>query len=283
MKPPAKRQLHIPSSLADALEIFEHFGTAAEFFAGGTWIMRADHRDEFDERHYISIVGLEGMTKIEIADDRIRIGAGVTHVQLAEALAGWPGLAALASAAAKSANPAIRAMATVGGNICSSGFAAADLVPALLCLSASVEIVTKAGNRTLPIEDFLAIRDIGQTGILSRVIVPRASHPSTHVRLPLKKAGDYPVAIVSVSASLDAAGRIEDAVIAIGSVESVARRWRSLEEAIRGAQINPAGIAAIAAERSRELRGRDGVEAPGWYRVKVVPELVRRAFNDLLA
>ncbi|MCZ4072000.1 hypothetical protein [Agrobacterium sp. LMR679] len=60
MKPPAKRQLHIPSTLAEALGMRERLGPSAEYFAGGTWIMRADLRQEFDDRHYIAIGGLEG-------------------------------------------------------------------------------------------------------------------------------------------------------------------------------------------------------------------------------
>jgi aerobic carbon-monoxide dehydrogenase medium subunit len=282
MHPPAKRSLHIARSVTEALEARARLGENAEFFAGGTWIMRADRREEFEDRHYISIGGIEALAGISISKDEVVIGASASHAELAAALTEVAGLRALHAAAAKSANPAIRNLATVGGNICTGGFAAADLVPALLCLSASLEFSGADGVERVPLETFLKTRSAVLPGrILTRVFVPRKPRRSAHTRLPLKKAGDYPVAIVSASLALGENGTVEDAVIAVGSVEHSARRWTSLETAIRGRRPTPSDVVTLARETAGEFQGRDGVEAPGWYRVKVLPELARRAFEDL--
>jgi carbon-monoxide dehydrogenase medium subunit len=282
MHPPAKRSLHIARSVPEALEARARLGENAEFFAGGTWIMRADRREEFDDRHYISIGGIEALAGILISKDEVVIGASTSHAELAAALTEVTGFRALHVAAVKSANPAIRNLATVGGNICTGGFAAADLVPALLCLSASLEFSGADGLERVPLETFLKTGSAVLPGrILTRVIVPRRPRRSAHARLPLKKAGDYPVAIVSASIALGENGTVEDAVIAVGSVEHSARRWTSLETAIRGRRPTPADVAMLAKETAGAFQGRDGVEAPGWYRVKVLPELARRAFEDL--
>ena len=282
MHPPAKRSLHIARSVPEALEARARLGENAEFFAGGTWIMRADRREEFEDRHYISIGGIEALAGISISKDEVIIGASTSHAELAAALTEVAGFRALQVAAEKSANPAIRNLATVGGNICTGGFAAADLVPALLCLSASLEFSGADGLERVPLETFLKTRSTVLPGrILSRVIVPRRPRRSAHARLPLKKAGDYPVAIVSASFALGENGTVEDAVIAVGSVEHSARRWTALETAIRGLRPTPADVVVLAKETAGAFQGRDGVEAPGWYRVKVLPELARRAFEDL--
>ncbi|MXN49031.1 FAD-binding molybdopterin dehydrogenase [Shinella kummerowiae] len=282
MHPPAKRSLHIARSVTEALEARARLGDNAEFFAGGTWIMRADRREEFEDRHYISIGGIEALAGILISKDDVVIGASTSHAELAAALTEVAGFRALQVAAEKSANPAIRNLATVGGNICTGGFAAADLVPALLCLSASLEFSGADGLERVPLETFLKTRSAVLPGrILTRMIVPRRPRRSAHARLPLKKAGDYPVAIVSASFALGENGAVEDAVIAVGSVEHSARRWTALETAIRGLRPTSADVVALAKETAGEFQGRDGVEAPGWYRVKVLPELARRAFEDL--
>lgn len=282
MHPPAKRSLHIARSVTEALEVRDRFGGNAEFFAGGTWIMRADRREEFEDRHYISIGGIKALAGISISKDEVVIGASTSHAELAAALTEVAGLRALHAAAVKSANPAIRNLATVGGNICTRGFAAADLVPALLCLSASLEFSGADGVERVTLETFLKTRSaVLPERILNRVIVPRKPRHSAHARLPLKKAGDYPVAIVSASLALGENGTVEHAVIAVGSVEHSARRWTSLETAIRGRRPTPSDVATLAKETAGEFQGRDGVEAPGWYRVKVLPELARRAFEDL--
>ncbi len=77
--------------------------------------------------------------------------------------------------------------------------------------------------------------------------------------------------------SFDAAARVQAARIAVGSVEPVARRWERLETALVGRPLNPALAAEVAAELADEFTGRDSVDLPAWYRVSVLPSLVRRA------
>jgi len=60
-------------------------------------------------------------------------------------------------------------------------------------------------------------------------------------------------------------------------VEPVARRWERLEAALVGRPLDPAQAAEVAAELADEFTGRDSVELPAWYRVSVLPSLVRRA------
>ncbi len=107
------------------------------------------------------------------------------------------------------------------------------------------------------------------------MIVRRDVVASAHIRLPLRKAGDYPVAIVSVARAADGGTRI-----AVGSVEPVARRWTALEAALAGQAFTPE-VAQALAEKTNDFIGRDGVEAEGWYRREVLPALVRRAFAAL--
>lgn len=274
--------LYIASSVADAVAALVDRAGSATPLAGATWVMRAPLRREPLSRSYVAISQIEALQRIDISGDEAIIGSCVTHAGLAEALAGHGDLAALATAASKSANPAVRQAATVGGNLCTAAFAAADLVPALLCLDAAVELEGPGGNQRLPIQEFLGLRHSLPTGsLLCRIVVPRSAARSAHARLPLRKAGDYPVAIASLSIEQDDTGTITRAAVAVGSVEPVARRWPSLEAALVGRPLNTAWIGAQAERLAGEFTGRDGVEAPGWYRVKVLPTLVRRAVESL--
>jgi len=101
------------------------------------------------------------------------------------------------------------------------------------------------------------------------------------MRLPLRRAGDYPVAIVSIAAALGRDGLVASARVAVGSVEPVARRWWRLEADLIGRSLDSGWAAGKAESYSEDFRGRDGVEAPGWYRVKVLPILVRRAVDAI--
>jgi carbon-monoxide dehydrogenase medium subunit len=131
---------------------------------------------------------------------------------------------------------------------------------------------------------FLALRAGLEPGqIVRRVIVPRAQRRSVHIRLPLRKAGDYPVAIVSLAVTLNAGGRVDGIRAAVGSVEPTARRWHELEADLLGKPLDPTRAADKAASHGGVFRARDGIEAPGWYRVKVLPSLVRSAVRALQA
>lgn len=264
--------LFIARTLADATAALQERGRSGVPLAGGTWIMRAPIRHEAFPAAPVSIGGIPELRRIEVLPDRASIGAAATHAEIAAALAGQPDLSALAEAAGRSANPAIRAAATLGGNLCARDFAATDLVTALLCLDARIEI---ADGTQLSAAGFLAQRDSLPAGLLVvRAHIPRRAARSAHARLPLRKAGDYPVAIVSLSVPDDPAGPVR---VAVGSVGPVARRWPELEAILQGRPLDPARAAACAATLAADVQGRDGIEAPGWYRVQVLPALVRRA------
>src|SRR5712691_7601621 len=270
--------IYVARSLPAALDALHECGSAGAPFAGGTWIMRSPIRHEAHKPHYVAIGKVPELTAIRIDAEVVEIGAAVTHAALASALTDLPEFDVLATAAGRSANPAIRAMATIGGNLSTSGFAAADCVPALLCLDAEVDVCSRGDQERVGLARFLRIRPTLEPGrLLTRIILPRRDRKTAHARLPLRKSGDYPAAIVSLAVSFDAAARVQAARIAVGSVEPVARRWERLEAALVGPPLNPALAAEAATELADEFTGRDSVDMPAWYRVSVLPSLVRRA------
>jgi aerobic carbon-monoxide dehydrogenase medium subunit len=280
--PAADERLYIAKSLSDALAALADRGRSGAPLAGATWIMRAPLREEQRELSYVALSKIEELRQVDILDSEIRIGSCVTHAELAHALASLPECGALAQAASRSANPAIRGIATIGGNLCVTAFAAADLVPALMCLGAEVAIATPKKYERMSLERFLTLRANLEPGrFVCSVIVPRNANRSAHQRLPLRKAGDYPVAIVSIAMTVGADGIVSSAMVAVGSVEPVARRWTRLEEDLIGHPFDSGWAADKAARYCEDFQGRDGVEAPGWYRVKVLPALVRRAVDAI--
>jgi carbon-monoxide dehydrogenase medium subunit len=278
----AETRLYIAPTLDDAVAALAERGRDGAPLAGATWIMRAPLRQERHDLSYVAISKIAALRELSIGDREVSIGACVTHAELAHALAAVPDCWALVLAADNAANPAIRQVATIGGNLCTTNFAAADLIPALLCLNADIELQGQHGAERLLLSRFLEIRaSLAPGQLVRRVIVPRAPRRSVHVRLPLRKAGDYPVAIVSLAVRVDASGVVTRAGAAVGSVEPTARRWHELEAELIGRRLDPAHAAEKAESHCATLRTRDSVEAQGWYRVKVLPALVRRAVTAL--
>ena len=114
------------------------------------------------------------LRELSVGAREVSIGACVTHAELARELASVPDCRALALAAGNAANPAIRQVATIGGNLCAANFAAADLVPALLCLDAEIELQGPGGAERIPLSRFLEIRASLAPGQLVRRVIVRA-------------------------------------------------------------------------------------------------------------
>lgn len=86
--------------------------------AGGTDLVVNLRRGIGAPERLVDLTHVPGMGGIEVDNDTLVIGAGVTLRELVESPALGPAEAALAQAAAAVAGPAHRNMATVGGNLC---------------------------------------------------------------------------------------------------------------------------------------------------------------------
>jgi carbon-monoxide dehydrogenase medium subunit len=254
--------------------------------AGATWLMRSPLRREPPPGRLVDVTPVPELRAWACRDGVTTIGAAVTHRELAGALGTEPAARwhrGLASAAARSANPAVREVATVGGNLCAVGFAAADLVPALLAADAEVVVRAPDARRTT-IAQFLADPARGRPGLLVEAVrIPHHYPMSAHVRLPLRAAGDYPAVIVSVAARLQEDGRVDRIRIALGAVAAVAFGWTDLEDVLCGEPLSAEFAYAAAADLRAGLPARDGLDAGAWYRREVTPALVRRAVALLTA
>jgi len=285
--------LHRPDTLAEASSLLADGQRGLIPLAGATWLMRSPLRGQPWAPGYVSLGALAELRVLDRRPGEFRFGASLSHAQLAAATAGDRDVRVLHQAAAHSANPGVRARATLGGNLCTAEFASADLTPALLSLDARVvvldpgdpgDLAGAGGRRELPLVEHLRSRGgAGSRRLLTEVVVPRRSRLTGHARLPLRRAGDYPVAIVSVACDTDAAGLVEDIRVAVGSVEPVARRWPELEQLLVGHPLDPVHAARTARECAGAPLGRAGVDVPGWYRERVVPVLLRRAITAALA
>lgn len=270
-----------PRSVEEVVAELARLGDAGAPLAGCTWIMRAPSRGERLRSTYVSLQDV-GLDTIEPGDPT-RLGARATHAQLAGLDAGSGPLGALAEAARRSANRAIRNSATLAGNVCAHPFAASDLVPALLAADASVEVLSPAGGSTVALADYLASRGSRPAGeLVTALVAPApAGRRSWYERLTVRGSSEYPIVGVAVSVDLAADGTVQAARVAVGAVEDVPRRVAEAEAALVGqAPTAEAGTAAGEAAAA-VLAGRDAADAPGWYRLAVLPALCRSVVETL--
>lgn len=180
-----------PTTVAEALALLAQYGDRARILAGGTDLVpNMKHEVEVPEV-VISLGRLEALRYVVEEDGHLRVGPLVTL----DALAHHPRVGALfpslVDAVSQIAGPQLRAMGTLGGNVCldtrcvyinqsyfwrqALGFclkkdgtvchvvaggrrcvaaASNDSAPVLMTLGAQLSLASTAGVRHLPIDDF---------------------------------------------------------------------------------------------------------------------------------
>jgi carbon-monoxide dehydrogenase medium subunit len=264
---------HRPETIDAAIAFARDYGEAACFIAGGTDLIIQINRRRLAPRHLISLAGL-GLDTIAETETGYVIGAMATH----DAVVTYPGfqkqLIALTQASAVIGGRQVRNIATVGGNIVNAS-PAADLVPVLLALEATVELRGSAGVRSLPLDRFLVERgrtDRRPDEILTAVRFDKlpAASATSFIKAGRRKAME--ISVICVAAHLVHNGR---ARIAIGAAASRTVRVPEAEALVEKQGAGAFRAAGrIAADTSTPI---DDVRSSARYRKLLVATLVERA------
>jgi CO/xanthine dehydrogenase FAD-binding subunit len=231
----------------------------------------------------MDIGGLSELRGIEQTADAYRIGALTRWADVANAAlpSCFDGLRA---AAIQVGSVQVQNSGTVGGNLCNAS-PAADGIPPLLSLDASVELTSIAGGRVLSLEAFLT--GYRQTArhpdeLLTAVLIPRTARNdarSAFLKLGLRRYLVISVVMVAVVATMDPNDRITEATVAVGACSPVAQRLRSLESWLVGRDPEEVDVGMIA-EHLSVLTPIDDVRATADYRRQAAAVLVRRALQS---
>jgi carbon-monoxide dehydrogenase medium subunit len=272
-------EFHAPTSLETAIALARRHGEMARFIAGGTDLVIQIRRKRLAPQHLISLSAL-GLDTIRETESEFVVGATVRHNDVVFYPAFQKELIALTEASAVVGGRQIRNVATVGGNIVNAS-PAADLVPVLLTLDATVDLLGAAGARSLPLDDFLL--DRGRTDRRSDEVLTavRFSKPPTASATAFLKGGRrkaMEISVVCVAAQLAEprdGGVYGKARIAVGAVASRTLRVPAAERlVVGGGSFAEAG--RLAAQAAAPI---DDVRASARYRRLLVAALVERALT----
>lgn len=212
-----------------------------------------------------------------------RIGATTTWTEVLEARLP-PLFDALKLAAREIGGAQIQNAGTVAGNLCNAS-PAADGVPALLALDASVELSSASGSRVLGLGEFILgpRRTALQPGeIVTAILVPapRGAAHSHFLKLGARRYLVISIAMVAAVVETER-GLVTTARIAVGSCSPVARRLPVLEKDLEGKPIAKLSEAVVTKDHLAPLAPIDDVRADAAYRLDAALTLVRRTLAEL--
>jgi carbon-monoxide dehydrogenase medium subunit len=279
---PAAFEYHAPRSIGEATALLARLGDDAKILSGGQSLIPLMKLRLASPRHVIDINGLPGLAYVREEGGVLRIGGLTREVEVEESEVVRTRYPLLADTCKVIADPIVRNLATIGGNL-AHGDPANDHPAAMLAYGAEVVAVGKGGERKIPITSFF-------TGPLStalkpdeivveiRVPAPKPRSGGAYVKME-RKVGDFATAAVAVQLTLAADGACEQVGIGLTNVGTVPIKAERAEAALRGKRPDEAAIkqasqlAAEAAQPEADLRG------PVEYKKDLVRVLTGRALR----
>ena len=174
---PVEFAYHRAASVEDALEHLGAGGDDAKLIVGGQSLGPMLNLRLTRPRELIDISSVEALRGIESTRESVIAGAAVTHAEIEDRPASDPIEHAMREVAAGIAYRAVRNRGTLGGSIAHAD-PAADWTSFLLCADARVRIRSAAGERSVPMPDFIRAAyttALAPGEILTHIKIPRAA------------------------------------------------------------------------------------------------------------
>jgi carbon-monoxide dehydrogenase medium subunit len=234
---PGTFEYHAVRSIEETLALLAEHGDDAKVLAGGQSLIPLMKFRLAQPAHLVDINRVDGLSGISETSGWLRIGALTREAEVEKSAAVQASYPLLHDTARVIADPLVRNLATLGGNIAHAD-PANDHPATLLAYRAEVVARGQNGERAIPIDDFFV--DAFTTGLQPgeivtqiRIPAPAARSGGAYVKLE-RKVGDYAVAAAAAQLSLDADGTIYQAGLALTNVSFSSRRSARAEQFLLG-------------------------------------------------
>ncbi|MEM6489247.1 MAG: xanthine dehydrogenase family protein subunit M [Pseudomonadota bacterium] len=199
---PGSFEYHRPAALGEAVGLLASLGDDARVLAGGHSLIPMMKLRMAAVEHLVDLQDIAELAEIEVGPDRVTIGAMVTQDRLISHVGLAKALPILREAALQIADPQVRYVGTVGGNV-ANGDPGNDMPGLMQCLDATYTVEGTSGARLIKARDFYrgaydTARDDAE--ILTRISIPVPPARTGYAYEKQKrKIGDYATAAAAVT------------------------------------------------------------------------------------
>lgn len=274
-----------PASVAKALDALANGDGTRRIVAGGTDVLVELQRGVKPASTLIDVSGLRELKYVRRLGALVTIGGLATHNDLLAAPFARDAALPLAQACIEVGAPQIRTRGTIAGNVVTAS-PANDTIAPLIALDAEIVLVSRAGERVLPLHDFYTGFRATQLRAdeLVRELRFRAlggNRRGIFLKLGLRRAQAISVIDIAVVIELDAGGVVVDARIALGCLAPTVVRATSAERYLTGRQLDQAARMEAAQRACDDATPIGDVRGSAGYRLATLAALVERALGRI--
>lgn len=272
----------VPKTLPEAISLLQQYGSEAKILAGGHSLIPMMKLRLATPAYIININGIPGLDYIKESDGYLRIGALTREAELEESDLICSKYPIIHDTAKVIADPQVRNMATVGGNL-AHGDPANDHPATMLALKAQVVVTGAEGERIIPMDEFFT--DFFTTAlqpdeILTEIQIPIPPSGSGGAYLKLeRKVGDFATVGVAAQVMLDKDGVCQKAGIGLTHVGPTPLKAKRAEDLLSGKKLDEVIIKQAAQLAAEDSKPTSDLRAPEEYKRAMVKELTRRALS----
>ena len=310
-----------PRSLEEVLGFLAEHKEQAKIIAGGTELLVSMKHGLLTPAHLVNLKAVRELDFVSEDDGGLRIGALTRLSTLSETPAVRERFPVVAQAAEMVAAPPLQAMGTVAGNLClntrcfyynqSSFWRQArgacyktggdrchvvkggkrclatyqgDMAPTLIALGATLRVVSKGGEREIPLAELYTGKGKRPLALKPDEIVAEVRVPASvdgmagdYQKLRLRGSMDFPLAGAAAVLSRNGAGVCNTAKVVLTAVGTGPLVVEEATQLLEGQQVTEHLVAQAAEAAYEAARPANNVGSDASYRRKMVRVLTRRA------
>ncbi|MCI0390567.1 MAG: xanthine dehydrogenase family protein subunit M [Acidobacteria bacterium] len=275
-----------PTTIKEALKLIDRHGDECKILSGGHSLIPVLKLRLAAPAVIIDIGRIKELKTIKVDGDTIRIGACVTHAEIAANAELRQHCPLLGLTAAQIGDQQVRNRGAIGGSLAHAD-PAADWPATILALGAEIVARSSSGERVIKASDFfvdLMTSAVEPNEIVTEIRVPKPAQPNRGVYLKVPQSASG-FAVVGVAVQLKIAnGKCEDIGIGVTGLAPKPFRAASVEAALRGQTIDEATVSAAAAKADTEAAdAMEDIHASGDFRRHLARVYARRAVQAAAA
>jgi len=283
---PPQFEYYAPNSIDDAVALLSRFNGEAKVLAGGHSLLPLMKLRLASPSVLVDINRIPGLSYIREDGGHLKIGATTRTNDLLDSALLRKSYPILTDAAQEIADPLVRNLGTVGGNLC-HGDPGNDLPACMLALGAVMALAGPQGARTVPAAQFYKdtyVTAVEPTEMLVEVRIPKSvPRQGTAYHKIEKRVGDFAMAGAAAKLVLDDDGKVTAAGIGLTGVGPTAIHAVKAAASLVGQPADEAHLRNSSVVAQGEAQPATDLRGPAEYKRAMAGVLAYRVLTHAVA